>query len=740
MINHYINHSGRSMILYYKSVLLPCDPPLNGLFPPAEIMTIKALVVAVGDNIQWECLWSDNISTNRLKEPKSTEHRRDRRGNSTHRTGNEENDLDSCTSEYPSEASENAPLIPKNGRPKEAMDDDLKEVVDDLSDKPFPWQNEAWLHAQCYLLSLMAAEDRVVMSNETGRGENASSAGEKTRLGGKAAPQSPVNVNGSLQDTSTSVGRPVEMVHSAGEICCSMPVPGIAVGPPEKPLEVEGWEGGSWVGRAPQLLEIPPPKATPDDIISIEQDLEYIKSVLGTTDDSDTSYMSEDGSDTYEQLKTEDSAKTGSEMSGRSWHAHEMDVSSKENFGSDGEATSVGSQLDVRMTADGCRNSAAEERFHGDVEAGEMLVAKKCSPSTSVGAGLSQMKVKGTVGRGAGSFVDREEPVDRICLCRVDVESNTNNSNNCSNDEDDDNVGFADIELGENDTVIGNSGNVNSENRSDLTGLNNDEKNKSGNNNKRVYRSGIRSESSTSDSSTLHRIARNRHVSLYEASGMTQMKSSGAETKGNKTDSSDSDTQKYDEYDSSDESSSETYIISGRKLSKNRSNENNSRSINTRNASNKPQNGQRKNINNNVSAKKFAEWKKSKGSTDTYGKPQSSKHSHHFELDETLTNGEDIWWMRKPILVTYYYPNSSRERFMNISCVTLRYMLYLALVLICVSATIGTVYIGYDFSAGQAKKWLFFSGLGIAVQLAILEPTKVLLIAGFYAFVQKQLL
>ena len=686
--------------------------------------------MAVGDNIQWECMWSDNISTNRLQEQKSTRNRlieSHRRGNSTHRTGNEENDLDSCTSEYPSEASEHAPLIPKNDQPKEAMDDDLKELGDDLSDKPSPWQNEAWLHAQCYLLSLMAAEDRVVMSNETQRRGSASSAGEKTRVLGKSSPQCSANTNASLPDTTPTptptAGRPVEMVHSAGEICCSMPAPGIAVGPPEKPLEVEGWVGGSWVGRPPQLLEIPPPKATPDDIISIEQDLEYIKSVLGTTDDSDTSYMSEDGSDTYEQMKMEDSAKTGSEMSGRPWHAHEMGTSSKENVCSDGEETSVGSQVDVRMTADGCRNSAVGERLRGDVEAGERLVAKKSSLSTSIGA---------------GSFVDREEPVDRICLCQVNVESNANNSNNSSNDEDDDNVGFADIELDENYAGIGNSGNVGSENRSDVTGPNNDEKNKSGNNNKRAYRSGIRSESSTSDSSTLHKIARNRHVSLYEASGMTQAKSSEAETKGDKTESSDSDTQKYDEYDSSDESSSETYIISGRKPGI--WNENNSRSINTKNASDKPQSEKRKNINNNVSAKKFAEWKKSKVATDTYHSPQSSKHSHHYELDETLTNGEDIWWMRKPILVTYYYPNSSRERFMNISCVTLRYVLYLALVLICVSATIGTVYIGYDFSAVQAKKWLFFSGLGIAVQLAILEPTKVLLIAGFYAFVQKQLL
>ena len=844
--------------------------------------------MAVGNNVQWECLWRDSVSRDNSKTSVigDVEHPTDKlmetykQDDFVHSNENEENDPESSPLEYASDASEHDLLIPKNEGANVINEKtcDLNQGRDDLSNEPIPWHNEAWLHAQCYLLSLMATDDHVTMSTETGGGENPRCADKKTRLA-NTSPR--CHLNGSLQDTSTAgAGRAMEAVRSAGEICYVMPEP--------RPLSPAQLVQGR-VRVQPLLLEIPPLKATPDDIISIEQDLEYIKSVLGNThfmDDSDASYLSEENSDAYEQPKMADAAKMGHfgrhcEMSGKPWQVDELEtIATEEHFG---KTNSTGGQSDVHVTANKQHDSMAEECGHGDVEVddhGNMLVAK-CSSATSATAVSNELTANDSavtdVGSGAVHIYrccDQEEELDCAGLSQVICEPDNNKSNNNNNDgddnnsnnnngrdndnnnnnngRDDDNTGL--ISNGHNDSEnnsahYNNSGNKNCENNNsgknndksesnnsesidsgvsnsghysteyncDKNESNNSENKKSGNSsdnkptsNKSGYnKSGNKKSGDSSDNSAPNKSgdssdnsapnksgdssdnsapnksgdssdnsAPNKneyHKSEYNKSGnSSNITSSNSENNksefnsdksgnssdisassnsennksgnnkggfnqsGNKnnTESSDSDSRGCSE--SLDASSSGTY--SGVIKRYDRRNNNNSRRINFRSNINKQPNGKRKNINNNVSAKNYAQWKTFKGATEK-PKPKiaSKKHSHPSELDETLTNGEDIWWMRKPILVTYYYPNS-REHFMKFSCVTLRYILYVVLVMICVSAHIGTIYIGSDFSTALAKKWLYYSSLGVAVQLLILEPTKVVLIAGFYAFVQKQLL
>ena len=667
---------------------------------------MNALVMAVGNNVQWECLWKDTVTSSRLRKvsdihklERTTDKLNDiyRPDNSVHGYQNEENIHELSPSEYASDASEHDSLIPK--KKQHCEEDmisacDLKQGIekDDLADDAIPWPSEAWLGAQCYLLGMM--DDAVSRTNETGGGENVCSAGNTARLVA-ATPRHLLNA--SLQNTSTvGAGRAIETRHSAGKMTHAT---------------LSSDRGEERAGLPPYLSEAPPTKATSHDIVSIEHDLDYIKSVLSTThltEDSDTSCLSGECSDTFEQSK----AAVKRRMPGRRGKTPGKQRRVNE-LGRDLVNEELSRCADVSCLhhrSDACMTN----RHSSEVGRCTNVPAPKCSSSAWVTKALNESNVALHQRSSQHDHGRRDgQPVNYHDNNSNNNYNNNNNSNNNGGDDDDDSAGCIDFDTtSANTTENSNSGNTNDGINSDINVafINNNNNNK--------Y------QQFSSGGSAL-----NDHVNGFDGNGMNQSVSNG----------SDSCVDSWDDTYSSSTTSSSGPSSRGGHHAPDRRNNNNSRGVI---ADNRRPNGSRKNINNNVSATNYAEQTAvsvPKEQADTLKLARKTR-GHPSGLDETLTNGADIWWMRKAILVTYYYPNRSREHFPMCPCLTLRYVLYIVLVMICVASFVGTVYVGSNFGTSLATKWLYYSGLGIAVQLVILEPIKVVLIAGFYAFVQKRLL
>ena len=685
---------------------------------------MNVLVMAVGNNIEWECLWKDTATSSRLRmasNVRELEHTTDklidtyRLDNSVHSDQNEENIPELSPSEYASEASEHDSLIPKQDDEAMISPCDLKQGIeqDDLPDEALPWPNEAWLHAQCYLLGLM--DDPASRISETGGGENGSSAGNTARL---ATPRHLLNA--SVQNTSTTgAGLTIDARHSAGEMTHAT-------------LSRDRIEGRA--GLPPYLSEVAPAKVMSHGIVSIEQDLDYIKSALGTTEDSDTSYLSGECSDTFGQSRSAVKRRTPGrrcKASGKQLNklASAL-VNEKSSCGAD--ASCMHHQSDAHVTK---RQHARES----EESCCTNVSAPKCSSSAWVTKALHESIVALHQGSPHGDLTscNRQDAQPGRLGQSTNYHYNNNNSNN-NNSNNDSDEGCVDIDVtrANGDTAE----NSNSSNTDD--GINSDtNSSKYSGNSKYGINSDInwthsKSENNKNQCNNGSSSVLNEQVNTFDNNGVNRCANNESENKYTGSDDSCVDSRECDDSYSSGSSGPSPR---GGHHANDRRNNNNSRGII---AESRRPNASRKNLNNNVSATNYAEQTAVSVGKEMVDKLKLArkKHTRPSELDETLTNGADIWWMRKAILVTYYYPNRSREHFPMCRRLTLRYVLYVVLVMICVASFVGTVYVGSNFSTALATKWLYYSGLGIVVQFVILEPVKVVLIAGFYAFVQKQLL